>query len=343
MPWSGSEFSQRHNHSLHGAQATHAAHIANAMLRRGVPEGEAIATANKWGLNHRDEGGAVDAGSTSGDGIGGIAPSAHSMNPLVANAIQKYAGLPTEKLAELVSRLGPSAQGQIAQRVLQQKRMMPQSQAQAQQQQTPGQQPSPGMPPMPGQPSAQLLARGGATTRASGGDMGISPSQGTPWWTRREAGDASGFLHGTTPGRADSVLTTAPGGAYVLPADVVAGLGEGNSLAGARIADAIFSTGPHGIPQARQREGRGPPRPPAEFREQAKDGGQIKLFKGGPGGKQGTPVALSHGEYVISKEYCRWLGGGDEKAGHRLLDKWVVEQRKKTIKKTQKLPPPVKA
>lgn len=363
---------------------------------------------------HRDDGGGITTGSQSGQGLGGISPSAQSMNPIVANAIQRYAGLPTEQLAELASRLGPgSQQGQMVQRILQQKRMMPQGAQQAQQQpqaqgaqvpqglQTPpiGQQPQPlrrggamvrrveggnipyGDPRwMPrysvndlrggglhtaiqalqsdddqkdlvdslnyhGYHVPQVLrARGGGMKRASGGDMGVSPSMASPWWTRAEArGSDSGFLHGSTPGRADSVLTTAPGGAYVLPADVVSGLGEGNSLAGARIAQAIFSTGPGGIPLPRGGGGRGPPRAPAEFREEAKSGGSIKLFKGGGGTKKGTPVALSHGEFVVSPEYSLWLGNGDIKRGHALLDKWVLEQRKKQIAKTKALPPPVKS
>jgi len=37
----------RHNHKLNGAAASKAASMANAMLRSGVPEGVAIATANK--------------------------------------------------------------------------------------------------------------------------------------------------------------------------------------------------------------------------------------------------------------------------------------------------------
>ncbi len=402
--------------------------------------------ADGGGFSHYDDGGGtggIDAGSASGNGIGGITPSANSaLNPIVANAIQRYAGMSTEQLAELVSRLGPSQQGQTAQKILQQKRMNPKASApqqstaapqqsaaptanlppitgavgsgnqvmpvsarrggsigrapggfvppwqqqgnaqggmappaggaprpmppggpmqsgqqmtpqgwmqrfqqrppmtQAQQGQSPpqggwGRPPGMAAPPPQGAPAR----RGGPVKRADGGDMGISASMASPWWTRREATDSgSGFLHGTTPGRADSIETTAPAGAYVLPADVVAGLGEGNSLAGARVADAIFSSGPHGIPQERQRAGRGPPRPPPEFREEVKRGGAVKLFNGG-----GTkPVALSHGEYVIGPEYCRWLGNGDVVAGHRKLDAWVLEKRKETIAKMQKLPPPVK-
>lgn len=47
MPWTGKEFSAKHNHKLSGPQANKAARQATAMVRSGVPEGEAIATANK--------------------------------------------------------------------------------------------------------------------------------------------------------------------------------------------------------------------------------------------------------------------------------------------------------
>ena len=47
MPWSGAEFAAKHNKRLSGKRADKAAAQANAMLKAGVPEGEAIATANK--------------------------------------------------------------------------------------------------------------------------------------------------------------------------------------------------------------------------------------------------------------------------------------------------------
>lgn len=47
MPWTAESFKSRHNQHLSRHQAEKAASIANAMLKRGVPEGEAIATANK--------------------------------------------------------------------------------------------------------------------------------------------------------------------------------------------------------------------------------------------------------------------------------------------------------
>ncbi len=49
MPWTGETFAAKHNHKLRGPIAAKAAEIADAMLKRGVPEGEVIATANKRG------------------------------------------------------------------------------------------------------------------------------------------------------------------------------------------------------------------------------------------------------------------------------------------------------
>lgn len=47
MPWTGKQFKDRHAKDLSSGQAARAAKQANAMLKAGVPEGEAIATAIK--------------------------------------------------------------------------------------------------------------------------------------------------------------------------------------------------------------------------------------------------------------------------------------------------------
>jgi uncharacterized protein YdaT len=47
MPWTGKSFGAKHNKKLPPAAAKKAASQANAMLKAGVPDGEAIATANK--------------------------------------------------------------------------------------------------------------------------------------------------------------------------------------------------------------------------------------------------------------------------------------------------------
>ena len=48
MPWDARSF-RKHNKKLRGAAAKTAARQATAMVREGVPEGIAIATANKTG------------------------------------------------------------------------------------------------------------------------------------------------------------------------------------------------------------------------------------------------------------------------------------------------------
>jgi len=47
MPWTPKSFRKKHNKKLTDAQAKKAAAQANAMIREGVDEGVAIATANK--------------------------------------------------------------------------------------------------------------------------------------------------------------------------------------------------------------------------------------------------------------------------------------------------------
>ena len=47
MPWTPENFRTRHAKHLTPGQAKHAAAMANAMLKAGTPEGEAIATAIK--------------------------------------------------------------------------------------------------------------------------------------------------------------------------------------------------------------------------------------------------------------------------------------------------------
>jgi uncharacterized protein YdaT len=47
MPWTPREFAEKHNQKLSGEAAKAASRQANALLAKGLPEGEAIATASK--------------------------------------------------------------------------------------------------------------------------------------------------------------------------------------------------------------------------------------------------------------------------------------------------------
>ncbi len=94
--------------------------------------------------------------------------------------------------------------------------------------------------------------KGGAVpeARAAGGKVG-------------ETYHESGLLNSAGPGRTDTINTNVPAGAYVVPADVVSGLGEGNTLAGSAVIDRMFATAPYAVAQPRIRHGAGAPRPPA--------------------------------------------------------------------------------
>lgn len=52
-----------------------------------------------------------------------------------------------------------------------------------------------------------------------------------------------GLLHSHVAGRTDHLPITVKPDSYVLPADIVSGLGEGNTLAGAKKIDAMFPNG----------------------------------------------------------------------------------------------------
>lgn len=277
----------------------------------------------------------VGPGSMPGGGIGGPSPSAQTSNPNMQGVIQRFASLPVEKLQELAQRMQGSPYQPIIQKILQQKQIQPVPAS------TPTQQPM----VAPSQASSPVMqARGGAMKRRDVGGN-ISPSEGDPWWTRQDASQSqrseSGFLSGSTMGRADAVRTTSPAGAYIIPADVVAGLGEGNSLAGARVMDEILRSGPYGTPEVSQRRGSGPPRAPAvriPGEQGDAKGGKVK----GPIPTGRVPVLLSHGEYQVSVPDVVRIGKGSLKRGHRILDEFVVHQRKKHIAKLKSLPGPVK-
>lgn len=286
MPWSGASFAGRHNHALHGDDASRAASMANAILKRTGSERIAIATANKHFERH-DDGGEV-----------GVQLSNQTANPMQQGMIQRYSSYTPEKLQELAGVLAGTPQGQVIQRVLAQKRATP-------------------------EPVVQQRSGGTTPRRATGGQMPADATLG-----------ATGYLHGPTAGRGDAILTTAPAGSHVVPADVISGLGEGNSLAGAAIMQRILATGPGGIPLPRSGIRTSFPRAPGAP-HQAK-GGAVPQQQ-----HEQTPVALSHGEFVVSPEHVAHWGDGDQAKGHAAFDKFIVEMRKHIIDTMKKLPGPV--
>jgi hypothetical protein len=103
-----------------------------------------------------------------------------------------------------------------------------------------------------------LFKRGGGVPHRVGGGFAGS----TPWYTRQEARGMvpHGMLGGSGMGRTDTLPISVPSGAYVVPADIVSGIGQGNSHAGASILGKAFGAGPLGMPVMHGKGGFGGPK-----------------------------------------------------------------------------------
>jgi hypothetical protein len=162
-----------------------------------------------------------------------------------------------------------------------------------------------------------------------------------------------GMLRSDVPGRTDALNVDVPSGAYVIPADIVAGEGQGNSEAGAQKFQRMFTTaGPLGMKTLKR--GRGPmvghasrigtTRLPkgakiSATRQTFAAGGSLDDMNEG----QPTPIQAAGGEFIVAPEIVRQIGKGDLKQGHRLLDAFVLYARKQHLRQIKNLKPPVKS
>jgi hypothetical protein len=155
-------------------------------------------------------------------------------------------------------------------------------------------------------------------------DQAIAAALDTARRAKRASGGAAKVFHGPInapiPGRTDRLPIHVYAGSYVIPADVVSGMGEGNTAAGNRAIDKMFA------------------------------GGRVKRAQGGMA-KYGlvghyheprsiVPVIVAGGEYILTPEEVEEVGDGDMDKGHKQLDKFVIEQRNMLRKKLAKLPGP---
>lgn len=149
---------------------------------------------------------------------------------------------------------------------------------------------------------------------------------------------AAGLIRSPVAGRTDHIPMSVPGGSYVLPADHVSHLGQGNSLAGGKVLDGMFGLHGPGMTHLRSNI----PRPPSMGR-----------FARGGEANEGKPVDIiaAGGEYLLHPAQVRRAdeivhklppGTGNLKRGHEALDHWVVEERKKHVEKLESLPGPRK-
>jgi hypothetical protein len=65
--------------------------------------------------------------------------------------------------------------------------------------------------------------------------------------------------------------------------------------------------------------------------------------RGGSAKEDVVPILAAGGEFIIAPEHVARWGNGDVEKGHRELDKFVVETRRKIIEEMRRLKPPVKS
>jgi hypothetical protein len=138
------------------------------------------------------------------------------------------------------------------------------------------------------------------------------------------------------------------GGSHVIPADVVSGLGEGNSLAGAHAMTLATKSGPGGISLPKGPAKSTIPHPPSPPKF-AKGGGveweghPIKIAQGHvPEEHGGVKCIVAGGEWILSPDEVKRVKHNG-KISHEAIDEWILERRKELIHKLKKLPGPVKS
>jgi hypothetical protein len=134
-----------------------------------------------------------------------------------------------------------------------------------------------------------------------------------------------GPIHSPVAGRTDHLPMHVPSGAYVIPADIISAMGEGNTMAGFKVANSIFSRVPgmSGMPGADAQLG-------------------IPHKAAGGATEPPVPIVAAGGEYVIPPEDVVHIGEGDLDHGHQVLDSFVKKMRAKTVETLKKLPGPKK-
>lgn len=163
------------------------------------------------------------------------------------------------------------------------------------------------------------------TKRAAGGQTTITKNAGTPIKPHK------GPIHSPVAGRTDHLPMHVKSGSYVIPADIISSMGEGNTMAGFKTAKRIFGGTPYvgkGGPYGQGATPYGAAMPRAA-------GGETE-------GQSLVPIVAAGGEYVITPEEVMEIGKGDLDLGHKILDHFVNKMRAKTIKTLKKLPGPKK-
>lgn len=134
-----------------------------------------------------------------------------------------------------------------------------------------------------------------------------------------------GPIHSAVAGRTDHLPMHVPSGSYVIPADIISAMGEGNTVAGFKHMRRMFKGVPYGGKSAPYGQSGGPYDEPLTRSR---------------GGETGVPIVAAGGEYVLTPDEVSFAGEGDMDRGHRVLDEFVKTMRAQTVATLQKLPGP---
>lgn len=153
----------------------------------------------------------------------------------------------------------------------------------------------------------------------------------------------TGPIHSAVAGRTDHLPVHVPSGSYVIPADIVSAVGEGNTMAGFKSLKQVFAGLPRGAGAAPYDHKGGPYGAGSSpyNRDVGKPYDQ-PLPGHATGGKTGddVKVVVAGGEYMLTPEEVQAVGDGDMERGHRVLDDFIKQYRAKTIDTLKKLPGP---
>jgi len=157
----------------------------------------------------------------------------------------------------------------------------------------------------------------------------------------------TGPIRSQVSGRTDHLPVHVPSGAYVIPADIVSAMGEGNTEAGFKVAKSIFAQPFYGTKRPGDADPYDPSALPYDANARPYSHEETPYSQpmpgkaaGGAHGDQGVPVVLAGGEFVVNPGEVRHVGEGNLDDGHKSLDQFVLQMRHKTVKTLKNLPGP---
>jgi hypothetical protein len=186
--------------------------------------------------------------------------------------------------------------------------------------------------------SEMLRSNGGRAHKAEGGALATEGAG--PFQPKLHVGP----IHSAVAGRTDHLPMHVPSGAYVIPADIISAMGEGNTIAGFKHMRRIFGGTPYGAGKQPYGHSGGPySKGDGPYDQGGGPYGEPLPGRAAGGAADGSvPIVAAGGEYVLSPDQVRHAGEGDLDMGHRVLDEFVKRMRAQTVKTLQKLPGPRK-